>query len=281
MRLLIDTLIAVMLVALLGGLLWSRQQERRERADVEAVRGALATLADQAAYHGALGHISNSPAGYPVHMMPDWFGEALPVNALLSAEHPWIDLAPPGDTAAHPPDPIATSESQAGFWYNPNLGVFRARVPESESDRHALEAYNEVNRSALSELPERDAMRAPQAYHPLDATTRSAAGDFVKTYLAGRVGEGHASGDLSPEDDETVVIDWVSGEPGRAPLTIHDYPESWNLPPARTAADPDAEGGDDADAAQGEASRHEPSGADRAEGEGRRPTLSDLLGDPR
>jgi hypothetical protein len=38
------------------------------------------------------------------------------------------------------------------FWYNPALGVVRARVPRTLSDAEALELYNEVNGTRLQEL---------------------------------------------------------------------------------------------------------------------------------
>ncbi|MFW5681976.1 MAG: hypothetical protein ACOC1G_03135 [Phycisphaeraceae bacterium] len=223
MRLLIDTLIAIMALGLLGGVLWMRSDDSELRERIDSVRGALDELRTTAAYHGALGHLSNSPAGYPVHMMPEWFAEAVPMNVLLPDAHPWIDLAPPGDSAIHPPDPVASHEGQAGFWYNPNAGVFRARVPAEGGTSRRLELYNRVNHAELAALPEsEDADRTPQAYHPGDSFTT-----LASNYAPGGSVEGRAS---EPNGDAELVIEWVSGDPTQPPATIHELPERWTVP---------------------------------------------------
>ena len=40
----------------------------------------------------------------------------------------------------------------AGFWYNPHLGVVRARVPVMVSDVESLELYNRVNGTRLASI---------------------------------------------------------------------------------------------------------------------------------
>lgn len=229
MRLLIDTLIALMAVGLLGGVLWTRSGEADVQKNINDVREALEELRTTAAYHGALGHLSNSPAGYPVHMRPEWFPEPRPVNALLSEQQPWIDLAPPGDHAIHPPDPVATREHQAGFWYNPNVGAFRARVPADGSATRRLELYNRVNHADLAALPQSEnADRTPQAYYP-SATFTAQASHYAP---GGRI-EGRAT---DRDGDGVLVIEWVSGDPVQPPATIHELPDRWTVP-AKSDAD--------------------------------------------
>jgi hypothetical protein len=231
MRLLIDTLIATMALGLLGVVLWTRSGEAEHREEVSQVRVALDELRTTAAYHGALGHLSNSPAGYPVHMMPEWFADAMPVNVLLPGSHPWIDLAPPGDNALHPPDPVAFHEAQAGFWYNPNVGIFRARVPAGGSSTSRLDLYNRIHHAELAALPESgDADRTPQAYRP-GATFAT----FASNYAPGTRSEGRA---IDPDGDGTLVIEWVSGDPTEPPATIHELPDRWTVPdPAEQQGD--------------------------------------------
>lgn len=239
MRILIDTLIALMVVALLGGVLWMRHTDRREAADHDAVRRALQQLEEQAAYQGALGHLSNSPAGYPVHMMPEWFGDALPVNVLLPSEHPWLDLAPPGDTGEHPPDPIAHSSNQAGFWYNPNLGVFRARVPTGVSRQAEIELYQSLNDTTIAVAEDASPDRIPQTYRPVDVTTAQATGQFLETFVGGKgPGAGVATSAIPPDVDEVMVIDVVADDAAR-PATIHVEPGRWNVPEPTEAASAD------------------------------------------
>lgn len=276
MRLVIDTLIALMVVALVGGVLWTVQSGERAEADVLAVRDSLGQLTEQAKYQGALGHISNSPAGYPVHMMPEWFGETLPVNVLLPSDHPWIDLAPPGDTGFHPPDPVAQDETQAGFWYNPNTGVFRARVPAAPTRQAEQALYQQLNGTAI-EIAElaADPERTPQTYRPVDATTAHATGRFLETYYGGRrLAPDAAAAGHDAEAAEVMVIDIVVGEASDPP-TIHAERDRWTLPEP-TESDAEAEAAATTPARGAEADRgdrEEPA----AEPPPRRKSLSELL----
>jgi hypothetical protein len=56
--------------------------------------------------------------------------------------------------ADDPPDPVLHRKAQAGFWYNPNRGVVRARVPGQGESGAALDLYNQLNNSGLKELTE-------------------------------------------------------------------------------------------------------------------------------
>jgi len=154
MRLLVDSLIALMLVGILGAALHVHYQHRRERSMVFAVQSALGELHEQARLHGAVANEDATSAGFPRRIDPRWFAEELPVNVLIDRQHLWIDQAPAGDYSEHPPDPVLTDREQAGFWYNPNLGVFRARVAPRLSDTDALRIYNRVNNSRLESLPD-------------------------------------------------------------------------------------------------------------------------------
>lgn len=165
MRIVIDSLIVLMLVGVVIGALVMHNNSQTSERDVEEVRAALNRLNEQAAYHTA---VQSAMAGHDtmlVHMHEEWFGEDLPVNVLLGEGHPWIDLAPPGDLSLHPPDPVATESSQAGFWYNPTTGTFRARVTPCANEAETLALYNQINDTALTgfeQMP--DPSRKPIAH---------------------------------------------------------------------------------------------------------------------
>ena len=175
MRLIIDTLIAVMLIALLTTVLMQREagQLRVDRA--QQVHQSLVRLREQAVYHGALGQVKVSKAGFPLTVSPKWFGmHGLPTNVMAPGRQPWLDIAPPGDTGAHPPDPIITGPRQAGLWYNPNLGIVRARVRQNVSSTRALANYNRLNGTSMSDFPRGgDPDRTPTP-HPLQQRVASA-----------------------------------------------------------------------------------------------------------
>jgi hypothetical protein len=48
---------------------------------------------------------------------------------------------------------VIRGPEQAGFWYNPNRGVVRARVAPQFTQRATLDLYNELNNVALKDLP--------------------------------------------------------------------------------------------------------------------------------
>ncbi|MEX0775680.1 MAG: hypothetical protein WD042_08180 [Phycisphaeraceae bacterium] len=152
MRLIIDTLIAMMLIGALAGLLWHRRAQDRRLEDVQTVHGSLAKLQEQATYHGAIDEMPVSRARFPLALSPLWFEGPLPENVLAPGRLPWIDVAPPDDMSDHPPDPLVTGPTQAGFWYNPNRGIFRARVTPQFTDRETRELYNTLNNSRLNNL---------------------------------------------------------------------------------------------------------------------------------
>jgi hypothetical protein len=165
MRLLIDSLIAIMLVAVLAGIILHHRQQQRLLAQYQSLHQSLAQFREAVVYNGALDQSITNEWGYPRTISPLWFPEGLPNNELIPGRHPWIDLAPPGDMNDQPPDPIATRESQAGFWYNPTRGVIRARVTPQFTDQATLSLYNQINGTMLMALPRsNDPQRQPLTY---------------------------------------------------------------------------------------------------------------------
>jgi len=152
MRRVVDMLIVMLLVAVMAGLVWHYRSEQGDLRDYRAVHDAISKLYEKALIQGSVGEQSTK-AGFPLMMHAKWFGDSLPINVAVPDSQPWIDIAPLGDMADHPPDPVVFNEEQAGFWYNPNRGLFRARVPMQFTDEETLELYNQLNNTALKKLP--------------------------------------------------------------------------------------------------------------------------------
>ena len=76
------------------------------------------------------------------------------MNTAVPGRQPWLDIAPQGDHSYHPPDAVITRSDQAGFWYNPNRGIFRARVMPQWSPSATLQLYNQLNSVELEDLPQ-------------------------------------------------------------------------------------------------------------------------------
>ncbi len=130
-------------------------RHRTAQADLarEATRSAVRLMQASVDLHTAIERGSLENVAYPSMIEPDWFDEAVPTNHLLRGDRPWVELAAEDERdLRHPRIPTADGGSHAMFWYNPTLGIVRARVPRTLSDAEALELYNEVNGTRLQEL---------------------------------------------------------------------------------------------------------------------------------
>jgi hypothetical protein len=152
MRLLRDTLVALMLTAILAGVVWHHRHEGSNERAVEETFVAVRTIQRQVLLQSQLGKVEVDQRGYPTTIDPEWFDER-PVNALVGSRHPWIEIAPRWQhELSHPPDRAAAGRMHAQFWYNPNKGIVRARVPVDIAESRALRYYNRINQSDLSAL---------------------------------------------------------------------------------------------------------------------------------
>lgn len=153
MRLIIDTLIALMLVLALAGIILHFRQEQFRIGQCRMVQQSLLKLQETTVYRRALGEADLNVYGNPATVSPLWFTDGVPTNFNIPGRHPWIDMAPSGDMGDNPPDPVITRPEQAGFWYNPNRGIFRARVSPQFTDNATLDLYNLINGTAMASLP--------------------------------------------------------------------------------------------------------------------------------
>lgn len=157
MRLFIDTLVALMLIALLGGFLWLKRENQTETSQRDIARTEVRRFQQQIALQSALASVTGDKTShdrsYPPTVDPAWFTDSLPDNPLLNETHPWVEVAGPHEKdLTHPLQRVATSSLAAKFWYNPNNGIVRARVPMAISDAAALDMYCYVNECQLSDL---------------------------------------------------------------------------------------------------------------------------------
>lgn len=210
MRIVIDIMIGLMLIAVVAGGLYLYNSREHDERQTETVRAALQQLQEQSAYHTA---VQSAMAGQDVllvHLHEEWFGEHVPTNVLLDSDRPWIDLAPPGDLGHHPPDPVATSQTQAGFWYNPTTGTFRARVSPAASEALTLALYNDINGTALpnfDSIP--DTTRKPLAHIPGTTPARQYASMANKTWSETPV-------EAQPPANNLIVAETKDENPAKA-----------------------------------------------------------------
>jgi len=153
MRLILDSLMAVVLAALLAGILLHQRHEQQQQRDVETVRANVRLIQQQIMLQSALERVPRNEYGFPITIDPQWFGDLVPRNPLLGLDHPWMEVAGPDEARlTHPIVRTGDHPSTACFWYNPITGTVRARVPHIVSDQRTLHLYNFVNGCALPSL---------------------------------------------------------------------------------------------------------------------------------
>jgi hypothetical protein len=153
MRLLIDSLVALMLTGILAGVVVHTRSEWRLEDKIELARAEVERFQSQIMLQTAMEKVGMSQRGYPTRVDPAWFPGSLPVNPLLGPSHPWLQIA--GDDQRdlhHPTNRIAFSNDVAQFWYSPHTGMVRGRVPAEVSDATALRLYNRINGTNLTDL---------------------------------------------------------------------------------------------------------------------------------
>lgn len=168
MRLLHIIMAAVTIACGVLLLTWHNQQGVDERKALEETRQALERLDAQIKFRAAVSgtaeaavektedaaheamvkelETSVNQRGWPLTIEAEWFGKNPPLNSLVPAGCPWIEVAS-GDelNLMNPNVRVALDRSTAAFWYNPAMGVVRARVGPMATDQRAVDLYNELN----------------------------------------------------------------------------------------------------------------------------------------
>ena len=171
MRLLVDSLMAVMLAALLAGILLKQQADEEARRNVETLRSNVRIIQQQVMLQAALERVPRNEYGFPATIDPAWFGGNVPRNPLFTSDdHPWLEVAGPHEVdLLHPTARTSAPDLDrvATFWYNPVRGVVRARVPYDLTDRRTIDTYNYVNGCSLDDLFAAAGARAARFAHEL------------------------------------------------------------------------------------------------------------------
>jgi len=153
MRLVLNTVVALILVAVLGGVVYKDRVARDREAMEVQTQQEVRRFQQQVHLQAALEFSDSGVRGYPEMVKPAWFGGRLPRNALLKPGHPWLEIANEKEAALrHPRRCTAETDQMAAFWYNPANGIVRARVPAEITDEKALHLYNFINRSDLTSI---------------------------------------------------------------------------------------------------------------------------------
>ncbi|HYE02767.1 MAG TPA: hypothetical protein VD963_05995 [Phycisphaerales bacterium] len=152
MRWLIDALLVLLLLALAAGGAWLARTHARAESEVKRAASDVRRLELEIKYRAVTRETVLNEAGWPATVDPAWFADQPPRNPLLPGDRPWIELATEDQAMlTHPPVRMAVG-NEASFWYNPHLGVVRARVPVMVSDAEAVRLYNRLNGTSLRSI---------------------------------------------------------------------------------------------------------------------------------
>ena len=73
MRLLFDTILALVLIGVLGGIIWLQRGQEQWLDKVTLVHESLRAIDSKALYFAALGEVDTSRRGYPLKIDAAWF----------------------------------------------------------------------------------------------------------------------------------------------------------------------------------------------------------------
>lgn len=153
LRIVLAILTGVMVAGLAGGYLWMQDAQRGQDAGVSQTQGATDQIEREIRIRAATGGVELNGRGWPTTVDVSWWDGRPPQNPLVPGDRPWLEVASEAEADLdHPPVRQSVRRTQAAFWYNPARGVVRARVGPAVSDRVAIEVYNRVNGSSVSEL---------------------------------------------------------------------------------------------------------------------------------
>jgi len=153
MRIALDILVVIVLVSVLCGVVIQTRHSAEVSGYPEQTRLAVRQLQQEINLRAALSQATSSTPDFPKTVDPDWFKDNLPRNLVIEGERPWLEVAGDvGQSMDHPPSRTTIDVSTAAFWYNPNLGIIRARVPASLGEKDALLLYNLINETELDSL---------------------------------------------------------------------------------------------------------------------------------
>jgi hypothetical protein len=146
LRRIVDLVAITTALGLASGVGWHGYAHFEEQRNIKRVSGELRRFQQVLAYQSASGQTQTNTRGWPVTIDPNWFGGDPPRNHLLTPDRPWLEIAPQEQAQLNdPPVRMSIDGATAAFWYNPNQGIVRARVPVQISDEKSLAMYNAVN----------------------------------------------------------------------------------------------------------------------------------------
>ncbi len=221
MRWVRDLALLIVIAGFIGGGVITLRRQRDQEALVQQVAAELVRMETEVKFRSATRATELNPRGWPVTMDPKWFQPRPPMNALVSPDRPWVEVANVTEAGlTHPPVRVTIDTTLAAFWYNPYQGIVRARVPAMVNDERTLEVYNRINGSGLSSLFVRETpIPTPDLIVPTgeDATAIADAGDGSGDGSPGSKPEGEAETTSHPPEAGSAAGEGATEEEAEDP----------------------------------------------------------------
>lgn len=189
-RWLLDGVAVVAALVLIGGAILFFRTRQEKEALIERASSELRRIELELKYRAAAKLPGLNARGWPATIEEEWFRgpSGIPRNPLVSPERPWIDLATKEEEDLDNPILKMTADPRlAGFWYNPHLGVIRARVPVMVSDEESLEVYNRVNGTHLASIFGASSVQAHVEAAPAEEEERKPAVGAIEITSTGQI----------------------------------------------------------------------------------------------
>ncbi|MFI4860434.1 MAG: type II secretion system protein [Phycisphaerales bacterium JB063] len=143
------TLIELLIIVSILGILASIVIPRFANSKALATNSALTTSVS--GINTKLADVFARTGEWPATIEPAWFIGGEPDHVQNTFGVPMIQTVTT-DGLEHPADKVLKAGVGGAYWYNPNEGVFRARVVDQGSAAATLDLYNQVNNASEAGL---------------------------------------------------------------------------------------------------------------------------------
>lgn len=142
-----ELVVVVLVIGILAAVSLPKVFDQSTASELTTIRLSLQTIQDQIELRHAV------TGKYPSTIDKKWFrGNRLPHHPLNGGAVPDLHVFS-GDARQHPS--YKTLDQYGAYWYNPAVGIVRARVPALRTSAETLALYNLVNQAALTKLDQK------------------------------------------------------------------------------------------------------------------------------
>jgi prepilin-type N-terminal cleavage/methylation domain-containing protein len=141
---LVEVLIVVLIMGILAAAVVQHSNHSTQDAQIALVQQHIRAIKNEVEMQRAL------TGEFPSEIKAEWFASGIPKHPGNDGSVADIHVFSTVASRQHPQYKIV--DQFGAYWYNPNNGAVRARVPEQRTNAVTLAAYNYVNNAKLTSL---------------------------------------------------------------------------------------------------------------------------------